>query len=67
MRHLRCISRTPLVADSATTDVKLTYIRNILNVGITNDFFDFTAIRDLLNQTIPLFVNKDPQNPAPGE
>ncbi|MBI1319212.1 MAG: hypothetical protein GC168_09745 [Candidatus Hydrogenedens sp.] len=45
--HLRVVSRRPAVAQGVPTDVKLVFLR------------------DVIDAAIPLFENKDPQNPLP--
>ncbi len=58
-RRLRCISRVPECAQDLAPEVKLTFLRDLLAVGGGSDVWV-----DALTVTIPLFVNKDPQNPA---
>jgi len=63
MRHIIPLSATPELADTLVPEVKLTFIRNILNIGIDQELIEDTLIRDLISASIPLFVNKNPQNP----
>lgn len=63
MRHIMPLSSLPEAADSIAPEVKLTFIRNVINVGISNDLIEDTVVRDLITISIPLFINKNPQNP----
>lgn len=60
MHRIRPITRPPAVAQNIAPEVKLTFIRDF--VGATGDNPEFVGILDVL---IPLFINKDPGNPAP--
>lgn len=57
--RLRCISRVPHRAQELAPEVKLTFLRDLLAIGE-----EAPALVDALTVTIPLFVNKDPRNPA---
>tara|TARA_R110001592_G_scaffold169516_4_gene406079 strand:+ start:1636 stop:1842 length:207 start_codon:yes stop_codon:yes gene_type:complete len=57
--HVRMISRIPERAQSLAPEVKLTFLRELLVAS-----GDTSALRGFLTVTIPLFVNKDPSNPA---
>lgn len=65
MRHVQLMSRMPQVAEDIAPEVKLTFLRDVLNVGISNELLEGTVFRDLIDVSIPLFINKDPQNPLP--
>ncbi len=67
MRHLCLISKAPFLAQDVAPEVKLTFIRNVINVGISNDLLQDTVFRDLIDVMVPVFTNKDPQNPIPPE
>lgn len=58
-RRLRCLSRVPERAQEVAPEVKLTFLRDLLAIG-----GESATLVDALTVTIPLFVNKDPQNPA---
>jgi hypothetical protein len=58
-RRLRFISRAPRRAQELAPEVKLTFLRDLLAIGE-----EAPALVDALTVTIPLFVNKDPRNPA---
>lgn len=60
MRRLRCISRSPGRAQDVAPEVKLTFIRDFVAATGTNPVLEAG-----LDAVIPLFVNKDPRNPAP--
>ena len=58
-RRLRCLSRAPECAQELAPEVKLTFLRDLLAIG-----GESATLVDGLTVSIPLFVNKDPQNPA---
>jgi hypothetical protein len=59
MTHIRTLTRVPARAQDVAPEVKLTFIRDfIVAAG------DETPLADVLTATIPLFINKDPSNPA---
>ncbi|MDP2326288.1 MAG: hypothetical protein Q8N51_19980 [Gammaproteobacteria bacterium] len=60
MIRLRPLSRCPARAQDIAPEVKLTFLRDFLDATGGN-----TAVTDGLTAIIPLFVNKDPSNPAP--
>jgi hypothetical protein len=62
-RHLLPLSMAPALAEDIAPEVKLTFIRNVLNVGLDHDLIEDSLLRDLINVSIPLFINKNPQNP----
>ncbi len=57
---IRLLTRCPLAGQDIAPEVKLTFIRDF--VGATGDNPEFEGIIDAI---IPLFINKDPSNPAP--
>ncbi|MBI2434796.1 MAG: hypothetical protein HYV26_18220 [Candidatus Hydrogenedentes bacterium] len=65
MHHLHPLTKTPCLAEDIAPEVKLTFLRDVLNVGISNELLEGTVLRDLVEVMIPLFVNKDPENPVP--
>ena len=65
MQRLRLITKAPQVAEDVAPEVKLTFIRNVLDVAIDGEVIEGTFYRDLVEVMIPLFINKDPSNPLP--
>jgi hypothetical protein len=65
MQRLRLITKPPHAADSIAPEVKLTFLRDILDAAIDDDVIEGTFYRDFVNVAIPLFINKDPSNPLP--
>ena len=59
MKRLRALTRVPVSAQDVAPEVKLTFVRDFVVATGENTVFD-----ELLTATIPLFVNKDPSNPA---
>jgi hypothetical protein len=57
---IRTLSRTPDRAQDVAPEVKLTLIRDV-----ADSTGEHGALSDLLTAIIPVFVNKDPSNPAP--
>jgi len=66
MQHLHLLSRTPELAQNVAPEVKLTFFGNILNLGMVHDLVEDSLLYDLVQVMIPVFVNKNPQNPLPG-
>jgi len=60
VKRLVLLSRRPVRAEDVAPEVKLAFLRDLVDVT-TGD----TVIRDAISVTIPLFVNKSPNNPAP--
>ena len=60
VHRIRFLTRCPLAGQSIAPEVKLTFIRDF--VGATGDNPQFEGVLDAI---IPLFINKDPSNPAP--
>lgn len=60
MRRLALISRRPFQAQDVAPEVKLTALRDLVAAAGA-----WPALEDGLTAIIPLFVNKDPSNPAP--
>ncbi len=56
---IRLLTRCPLAGQDIAPEVKLAFIRDF--VGATGDNPEFEGIIDAI---IPLFINKDPSNPA---
>lgn len=59
MPRLSSITRRPSVAQDVAPEVKLTLLRDVLGVSGNNQ--DAVSLLDVL---IPIFVNKDPENPV---
>lgn len=59
MQRIRLLTRRPLAGQNIAPEVKLAFIRDFL--GATGDNPEFEGI---VNAIIPLFINKDPSNPA---
>ncbi|MBI2426168.1 MAG: hypothetical protein HYV27_25315 [Candidatus Hydrogenedentes bacterium] len=59
MPRLLSISKRPAVAQDVAPDVKLTILRDILELQGSNG--EAVSLLDII---IPLFVNKNPSNPA---
>ena len=59
MPRLLSISKRPAVAQDVAPEVKLTILRDILDVTASIGHPVF-----ILDIIIPLFINKDPSNPA---
>jgi len=57
---IRLLTRRPLVGQNIAPEVKLAFIRDF--VSATGDNPEFEGVIDAI---IPLFINKDPSNPAP--
>lgn len=60
MHGIRLLTRRPLAGQDIAPEVKLAFIRDF--VGATGDNPEFEGIMDAI---IPLFINKEPRNPAP--
>lgn len=60
VHRIRLLTRRPLAGQDIAPEVKLAFVRDI--VGATGDSPEFEGI---MNAIIPLFINKDPSNPAP--
>lgn len=60
MNRLRLLSRAPAAGRDVAPEVKLAFVRDF--VGATGDNPGAVAVLEAL---IPLFINKDPRNPAP--
>jgi hypothetical protein len=59
VQRIRLLTRRPLAGQNIAPEVKLAFIRDFL--GATGDNPEFEGI---VNAIIPLFINKDPSNPA---
>lgn len=57
--RLRSLTRAPEMAQDVAPEVKLTFVRDFLSATGENG----VAV-DVLSAVIPIFVNKDPSNPA---
>ncbi len=57
---IRLLTRRPLAGEDIAPEVKLTFIRDFVSATGDNPEFE-----DAINSIIPLFINKDPSNPAP--
>ena len=60
MHRLNPISRCPAPGQDVAPEVKLTFIRDFLAATGDNP-----ALEDGITALIPLFINKNPSNPAP--
>ena len=60
MNRIRPLSRCPDRAQDIAPEVKLTFIRDFIAATGGN-----SNIEGALTAIIPLFINKDPSNPAP--
>lgn len=60
MHGIRLLTRRPQAGRDIAPEVKLTFIRDFVGATGDNPVFE-----DAINAIIPLFINKDPSNPAP--
>ena len=60
MNRIRLLTKCPLPGEDIAPEVKLTFVRDF--VDATGDNPVFVGALDAM---IPLFINKDPSNPAP--
>lgn len=60
MNRMRLLTRRPVVSQDVAPEVKLTLFRDLLDATGENPEFS-----GLLGAIIPLFINKDPNNPVP--
>ncbi len=60
MHGIRLLTRCPLAGQDIAPEVKLAFIRDF--VAATGDNPEF---ENIINAIIPLFIDKDPSNPAP--
>lgn len=58
-RRIRPLSRRPLAGQNIAPEVKLTFVRDVVGATVDNP-----ALEGVLDAVIPLFINKDPRNPA---
>lgn len=58
--RVKPLTRMPERAQDIAPEVKLTFLRNVVDAT-----GDGGMLGDVLTAAIPLFVNKDPRNPAP--
>ena len=57
---IRLLTRRPLASQDIAPEVKLTFVRDL--VGAIDENPQYGGVLDAI---IPLFINKDPRNPAP--
>jgi hypothetical protein len=57
---IRLLTRCPLAGQDIAPEVKLAFLRDF--VAATGDNPEF---ENIINAIIPLFIDKDPSNPAP--
>lgn len=60
VNRIRLLTRRPLVGQDIAPEVKLTFVRDL--VGAMDENPEYVGVLDAI---IPLFINKDPRNPAP--